>query len=87
METRFSNEHYEIIAADYLIPNFLHKLSDGKIAMILPYYGKLMTTEKKAIFSIEVAKWKNIYLSIPVKQRLDTTVGLCQSAADSHFQH
>ena len=59
-ETRFSNEHHEIIAADYLTPQNLHKLVN-KIAMILSYYGKLMTTEEKSNFSIEVAKWKKIY--------------------------
>ena len=60
LETRFSNEHHEIIAADYLTPQNLHKLVN-KIAMILSYYGKLMTTEEKSNFSIEVAKWKKIY--------------------------
>ena len=38
LETRFSNEHHQIIAANYLIPQNLHKLSDDKIAMILSYY-------------------------------------------------
>ena len=84
METRFSNEHHEIIAADYLIPQNLHMLSNDKIAMILSY-GKLMTTEERRYFSIEVAKWKKIYSSIPVKQRPDTAVGALSECSGQSF--
>ena len=52
LETKFSNEPHEIIAANYLITQNLHKLSGDKIAMILSYYGKLMTTKKRAIFPL-----------------------------------
>ena len=61
LETRFCNEHQEIIAADCLIPQNLHKLSDDKIAMILSYYGKIMTAREKSNLSFEIAKWKKIY--------------------------
>ena len=86
LEPRFSNEYHQIIAANYLIPpQNLRKLSDDKIAMILSYYGNLMITEEKSIFSIEVAKWKKTYSSIPVKQRPDSAVGALSECSGQSF--
>ena len=85
LETRFCNEHQEIIAADCLIPQNLHKLSDDKIAMILSYYGKIMTAREKSNLSFEIAKWKKIYSSIPPKKRPDTAVGALSECSDQSF--
>ena len=42
-------------------------------------------TEEKSNFSIEVAKWKKIYSSIPVKQRPDTAVGALSECSGQSF--
>ena len=44
-----------------------------------------MTTEEKSNFSIEVAKWKKIYSSLPVKQRPDTAVGALSECSGQSF--
>ena len=53
--------------------------------MILTYYGKLLITEEKSNFSILAVKLKNIYISIPVKQRPDTAVGALLECSGQSF--
>lgn len=72
LETRFSDEHKEIIAAESLIPLNLSKLSNSKIDMITSYYGKFMSLEEKTNFPVEIAKWKKIYESVSPIKRPDT---------------
>ena len=69
LETRFSDEHKEIIAAEYL---YLSKLSNNKTDIITSYYGKFMSLEEKTNFPVEIAKWKKIYESVPTTKRPDT---------------
>ena len=72
LETRFSDEHKEIIAAESLIPLYLSKLSNNKTDIITSYYGKFMSLEEKTNFPVEIAKWKKIYESVSTKKRPDT---------------
>ena len=75
LETRFSDEHNDIIAAESLIPQSLSKLSGDKIDMIKSYYGKFMSLQEKTGFPVEIAKWKKIYEPIPPRNRPDTARG------------
>ena len=45
----------------------------------------LITTEENSNFFIEVAKWKNVYSSIPVKQRPDTAVWALSECSGQSF--
>ena len=56
LETRFSDEHREIIAAESLIPQKLSNLSESKIDMIISYYGKFLSLEEKTNFPVEIAE-------------------------------
>lgn len=84
LETKFNDEHQEIIAAEYLLPQNLHKLCDDKIAMILSYYGKFMSAEEKTNLSIEIAKWT---LQSHLKIGQIQLPGLYQSTLNNHSQH
>lgn len=72
LETHFSDEHKEIIAAESLIPAYLSKLNSSNIDMIVSYYGKFMSLEEKTNITVEIAKWKKVYESVSPKRRPDT---------------
>ena len=56
LESRFSDSHKGLIAAQYLVPVQLNKLTESQVDAIYTYYGKLMTYSEKTNLVAEVAK-------------------------------
>ena len=58
LDTRLSNEHERLIAAQYLIPFYLNDLSQEKIDSLTEYFEKFLTYEDKKNLLTDVTKWK-----------------------------
>ena len=56
LETRFSSGHNGLVAAHYLIPQFLSGLDQEKTDSLLSYYGKFLCSQEKNDFPIEIIK-------------------------------
>lgn len=58
LETRFSNKHEGLIAAQNLLPLYLPKLTDSQVDKIKNYYGKHLDFSEKSNFDAELARWR-----------------------------
>ena len=58
LEERFSSDHSGLIAAHYLIPQFLPDLDQEKNDSLLSYYGRFLCQQERDSLPIEILKWK-----------------------------
>ena len=72
LESRFSDNHKELIAAQNLVPVHLPKLTESEVDAIHTYYGRILSYPEKANLATEVAKWKKNYDSVAVHDRPKT---------------
>ena len=69
LETRFSDEHEGLLAAQNLIPVNLPQLTNSHVDAIETYYGTFLTFVEKVSLRPEVGKWKKIYEHVPQENK------------------
>lgn len=69
LDTRFSNDHEGLVAAQYLVPLCLSQLDQKKVALLQSFYGKFLTYEEKDSLPVEVTKWKKCYEGVSLQER------------------
>ena len=85
LETRFSDRHKGLVAAQNLVPVHLNKLMENQVDAICTYYGKFITYAEKTNLIAEVAKWKKSYDSVPIQKRPGTEISALAESSPQTF--